>query len=221
MVSSEVSERARRSPRSASDICDSVEFPIRVKLPAEWELSDETLSRMGSTNELLRFEVDEEGCLLIMAPSFPMSEARGALILAQLVAWTRLRGDGIAVGSSAMFRLPNNSVRVPDIAWTSSARLEAMGTDVEGNWRTCPDFVVEVRSLTDDLDRLRAKMEMWIGQGAREAWLVDPYEEALWIYRPEHDPLRLERPSSAAAAEIADDLEIDLTEVWPAVKSSD
>ncbi len=195
--------------------------PFRLQLPAAWELSDEALSRLGSANELLRFEVDEEGCLLIMAPSFPMSEARGALILAQLVAWTKRRGDGITVGSSAMFRLPDNSVRLPDAAWTSSARIEAMGTDVEGNWRTCPDFVVEVRSLTDDLDRLQEKMEMWVSQGAREAWLVDAYERVLWIYRPGRAPLRIERPDSATASEIADDLTIDLTDVWPSGEISD
>ena len=58
-------------------------------------------------------------------------------------------------------------------------------------------------------------MEMWISQGAQLGWLVDPLEEAVWIYRPDQEPERLERPESVTAVEIADDLTIGFNRIWP------
>ena len=56
---------------------------------------------------------------------------------------------------------------------------------------------------------------MWVSQGARLGWLVDPLEEAVWIYRPEREAERVERPESVTASEIGDDLVIDFSRIWP------
>ena len=117
--------------------------------------------------------------------------------------------------SSATFMLPNGDRRMPDAAWISNERLAEIADHDEIIWQICPDFVVEVRSATDDLKDQQAKMEMWISQGARLGWLVDPLEESVWVYRPEQEPERLERPESLTATEIADDLTIDLSRIWP------
>lgn len=190
-------------------------FPVRLTLPSDWELTDDVLSEMGSLNELWRFEVDKSGCLLIMSPSFPLSGIRAGRILSQLVVWSDEHNSGIVADSSSMFRLPNDEVRVPDTAWISDEQLQSVSEDLEGAWHICPDFVVEVRSESDQLADLQIKMEMWVSQGARLAWLVDPYEDALWIYRPEQEPERLQRPESVTATEIADDLVIDFSRIWP------
>ena len=104
---------------------------------------------------------------------------------------------------------------MPDAAWISDERLAAIADDDEIIWRICPDFVVEVRSATDDLGVLQEKMEMWISQGVRLGWLVDPREEVVWVYRPEREAERIERPDSLTATEIADDLTIDFSRIWP------
>ena len=52
----------------------------------------------------------------------------------------------------------------------------------------CPEFVIEVRSETDGLADLQAKMEMWTANGAEVAWLIDPLEKAVVIYRPGEQP---------------------------------
>ena len=41
-------------------------------------------------------------------------------------------------------------------------------------WHLCPNFVIELRSQTDRLPVLRAKMREWIENGAQLAWLIDP-----------------------------------------------
>jgi Uma2 family endonuclease len=51
-------------------------------------------------------------------------------------------------------------------------------------WHLCPDFVVELKSPTDRLPVLRAKMAEWIANGAQLGWLIDPERRAVEIYRP-------------------------------------
>ena len=50
--------------------------------------------------------------------------------------------------------------------------------------KVVPEFIVEVRSPSDSLVELEAKMrDTWIANGVHLAWLVDVDEDKLWIYR--------------------------------------
>ena len=40
-------------------------------------------------------------------------------------------------------------------------------------------------------------------------------EETVWIYRPDQEPEQVDRPDSLTATEIADDLTIDFSRIWP------
>ncbi len=190
-------------------------FPLRLQLPSDWELTDECFLELGRLNEGWRIEADGEGGLLIMAPTGPMSSARGSSALAQIWVWSDAHESGMVFDSSATFLLANGDRRMPDAAWISDERLAEIADDDDIIWRICPDFVVEVRSQSDRLAPQQVKMELWISQGARLAWLVDPLEETVWIYRPGQEPEQVERPESVTATEIADDLVIDFTRIWP------
>ena len=189
-------------------------YPLRLQLPATWELTDDLLLEIGALNEKWCFEADADGGLLIMPPPSPLSGKRELRIGAQILHWSDASNQGDAF-PSATFRLPNGWRRAPDAAWISDERLSGIAPDDEGIWAVCPDFVVEVRSASDQLIPLKEKMEMWVAQGARLGWLVDPLEETVWLYRPEREPERLERPQSLTAAEIADDLTIYFSRIWP------
>lgn len=211
-VSSE--ESLGKPSREQSQVAQQAQL-LRLQMPAEWELTDERFLELCSLNEGWRIEADGEGGLLIMSPTGPMSSARGGRIYSQTLAWSDVNESGMVFDSSATFLLPNGDRRIPDAAWIGDERLAEMDADDEGVWHVCPNFVVEVRSRTDRLSDQQTKMEMWVSQGANLAWLVDPFEEAVWIYRPEQEPERLERPESVTAAEIADDLTIDFSRIWP------
>jgi Uma2 family endonuclease len=47
----------------------------------------------------------------------------------------------------------------------------------------CPDFVVELRSASDNLAPLQAKMREYLENGAALGWLIDPQSRQLEIYR--------------------------------------
>ncbi len=199
-------------PRAASS-ADSP-YPLHLQLPPDWEVTDDLLLELGSLNQEWYIEADADGGLLIVPAPGPQSSERELRLASQLLHWSDSSNQGRSF-PSAMFRLPNGWRRAPDAAWISDERLSGISPDDEGVSAVCPDFLVEVRSASDRLAPLQEKMEMWVSQGARLGWLVDPREETVWVYRPEQEPEQLQRPESLTATELSDDLTIDLTRVWP------
>jgi len=63
--------------------------------------------------------------------------------------------------------------------------LEALTEEQQAEFPPlCPDFVVELRSLSDALSAFQAKMQEYMENGAQLGWLIDPQEKRVYIYRP-------------------------------------
>ncbi len=45
-----------------------------------------------------------------------------------------------------------------------------------------------MRSQSDSIATLQAKMEKWMANGAQLGWLIDPYSPTVCIYRPGQQP---------------------------------
>ena len=132
----------------------------------------------------LKFETTAEGQILIMPPAFSLTGLRNAKICRQLDAWAESDGSGLALDSSAGFVLPNGARRSPDASWVLKSRVrELTPTARRGFWHLCPDFVIELRSETDRLKALRAKMREYLEQGAQLGWLIDPDSRTVEIHR--------------------------------------
>jgi Uma2 family endonuclease len=78
----------------------------------------------------------------------------------------------------------------------------------------CPNFILELRSPTDRLPDLQAKMEQWIANGAELAWLIDPIERSVTIYRPNESPEHLAHPTSVQGTGPIADFELVMARVW-------
>ena len=190
-----------------------IEFPLLLRVPEGWELTDDALLELAAINEEWIVEADAAGGLLIMPPPGPMSSGRELDIGSQVFALNVADEIGRAFGE-AMFRLPNGWRRAPDACWISDERLAGIEQSDEGVWAVCPDFVVEVRSVTDRLAPVQAKMEMWQSQGARLGWLVDPFDGVVWVYGEQSEAERLERPLSLIVSVASEDWQIDLSRIW-------
>ena len=92
---------------------------------------------------------------------------RSSYLTYQLTAWTRKDGSGICVDSNTIFSLPNGAQRSPDAAWIKREKWDQLTEQEKGALRAlCPDFVVELRSISDRLTPLSAKMVEWMENGA-------------------------------------------------------
>ena len=187
---------------------------LRLVMPEGIALSDDLLLEIGARNEGWRFEADAEGALLIMAPAGPASGRRGVRISTQLQNWADAGAGGDIFDASSIFHLPDGNRRSPDIAWLSPERLSEIDADDEGVWRITPDLVIEIQSRNDDPSQLQTKMELWIANGVRLGWLVDPYGQRLWVYRPGTEAVVLERPPEISDDEVLPGLVVDLRRIW-------
>jgi hypothetical protein len=57
-------------------------------------------------------------------------------------------------------------------------------------------------------------MEMWIANGAEVAWLIDPLEKAVVIYRPGKQPEHLAQPTSVQGTGPIAGFELVLARIW-------
>lgn len=150
-------------------------------------ISDEKFWELCAANPELRLERTAEGEVIFMPPAFSDTGSRNLDIGAQLWIWNQRTGLGKAFDSSAGFTLPNGAIRSPDAAWIRKERWDALTRQEQSRFAfICPDFVVELRSLSDRLADIQDKMAEYLENGAQMGWLIDPQEEQVYIYRPGH-----------------------------------
>lgn len=192
---------------------NQIELPVRLR--TEVPMSDDEFMRFCAANEPNRFERDANGEIIVMSPVWTEGAGRESDVGTELAIWARTDGRGKYYGPSAGFTLPDSSVRAADAHWVSWARWNALTPEQRAGFaRICPDFVIEVRSESDRLKTLREKMEMWIANGAEVAWLIDPIERAVTVYRPDAEPEEHVNPSSVQGTGPIAGFELVLARVW-------
>ncbi|WP_373545685.1 Uma2 family endonuclease, partial [Chamaesiphon sp.] len=100
----------------------------------------------------------------------------------------------------------------PDASWIERSRLE--GVDTSGLIPVVPDFVIELRSKTDSLKDVRAKMEEYRRVGVRLGWLINPQQRQVEIYRLGQDVEVLQSPTSLGGEDVLPDFTLDLSSIF-------
>jgi Uma2 family endonuclease len=158
---------------------------LPVRLCTERPLTDDELLDFCSLNRDVRVERDGRGELHIMSPSGGEAGRRELEIASQLNSWAKIEGKGVALGATSGFRLRGLIMLAPDAAWVSYPSWNALSpAEKRGFPPLCPEFVIELRSPSDRLLELQAKMNEWIANGAELAWLIDPARQVVEVYRP-------------------------------------
>ncbi|MCC7507309.1 MAG: Uma2 family endonuclease [Saprospiraceae bacterium] len=157
---------------------------LKSKLPP---MTEEEFLEFCQDNPDLRIETDPMGNIVAEPPVSYESGGKENEVNGDLTMWNRQTKLGKTFSPSTMFTLPDGSRRMPDAAWVSMEKHRRLSAEERNKFaRVVPDFVVEVRSPSDDLKRLQAKMTgVWIANGVRLAWLIDPITEKTWVYRPD------------------------------------
>lgn len=156
-----------------------------------------------NSQSLWQYELTPEGEIIVLPPTNHPGGLHENETATELNIWRRSFG-GMATGSNAFYRMPiTGGVLVPDAAWVSPARL-AEHPPVPGDpIPICPDFVIEIRSGTDNLAPLHAKMRLYMENGALLGWLIDPPNRRAYIYRAEQaEPEPLENPAILSGEDV-------------------
>jgi Uma2 family endonuclease len=78
----------------------------------------------------------------------------------------------------------------------------------------CPDFVIELRSKSDNLKILQEKMQEYLENGTRLGWLINRQDRQVEIYRQGQALEVLENPNSLSGEEILSSFVLDLGPIW-------
>jgi len=152
-------------------------------------MSEDEFFRFCQMNDMLNLERDKDGNIIFMSPTGSFTGSFNLDISTALIIWLKQNKiAGKLFDSSAGFTLPNGAVRSPDLAWIPRAKWDALSTEEKEKFAPiCPDFIIEVRSKTDNLKYLQNKMQEYVENGCQLAWLIDRFKKQVFIYRAGKD----------------------------------
>lgn len=147
-------------------------------------MSDKEFFDFCQQNEILRVERDENKKIIIMAPTNMDTGRQNADVSAELAIWNKKEKNGFCFDSSTGFTLPDGSVRSPDASWMRNEKWnEVPKKDKRKFAHVCPDFVMELKSPSDNQKYLTNKMHKWIENGCSLAWLINPDKKTVFVFR--------------------------------------
>jgi Uma2 family endonuclease len=189
--------------------------PLALRVRPAVELSDEQFFELCQLNRDLRIERTAEGDLEIMPPTGGSTGSRNARLLHLVTAWALRDGTGEVFDSSTGFTLPNGATRSPDASWVPNRRLASLTPEQQERFLPlCPDFVVELRSPSDAVPTLQAKMREYIENGARLGWLLDAPSRRVYAYRPGAEVEIYDDPRELSGEPELPGLVLDLHLIW-------
>lgn len=150
------------------------------------QMNKEEFHRFLLRNDNLRIERDKQGYVTIHPIMTYNSSIKEGEAFFALKLWSKQNAKlGKVLSPSAAFDLPDGSTHKTDGAWVSINKHNKLTEEEKKHIPLLvPDFVMEVRSQTDSIAKLRRKMqEVWMANGVEVAWLIDPLRGTAWVYR--------------------------------------
>lgn len=184
---------------------------IPIIIPQTLKVTHEQFEELAAANRDVRLERTAIGELIIMPPTGGITGKRNIDIEGQLWFWNRQTKLGVAFNSSTAFRLPNGADRSPDASWVSQERWDTLTPEQQESFPPlCPDFAIELRSKSDNMEPLRKKMQEYLDNGLRLGWLIDAKNKRVEIYRPNQEVEVLESPTSLSGEDVLPGFVLDL-----------
>lgn len=181
---------------------------------AKLTVTPEHFDQLCVDNPDLRLELTKDGELIVMAPAGGESGERNLDLAIDVGIWNRQSNLGRTFDSSTGydFTALGGGKLSPDVSWIEKSRLE--GVEIVGFIPVVPDFVIELRSATDNLKPLQEKMQEYRRLGVRLGLLINPKSKQIEVYRPEQEVVVLESPSSVDCGEVMPGFVLSMSRIW-------
>ncbi len=176
-------------------------------------LTHQEFEQLCQDNPKMRFELTATGELVIMAPAGWESSERNSDLTTQLGNWNRQAKLGKVFDSSGGFTLPSGAVLSPDVTWIEKSKFANVSVKIAFP-AIVPDFVIELRSMTDSLKTLQDRMLEYQANGVRLGWLINPQQQQVEIYRLGQPVEVLQSPHSLEGEDVLPEFILDLSSIF-------
>jgi Uma2 family endonuclease len=178
-------------------------------------LTDEQFENLCKNHPDLKFELDAKGDLIIVPPTSPESGWKNSELIIEIGIWSRNDGTGVVFDSSTMFTLPNGAKRSPDVSWMPRGKYNTLSEEEKETFsKIVPDFVIELRSPSDNLKPIENKMDEYIKNGVKLGWLIDPLKKKVHIYRENGEIEILNNPKLVSGENVLNGFALDISRLW-------
>jgi Uma2 family endonuclease len=177
-------------------------------------VSPEHFDQLCRDNPDLRLELTKDGELIVMAPTGGESSRRNLDLAVEVALWNRQTKRGQVFDSSCGydFTAMGGGKLSPDVSWIEQSRLT--GVEIVGFIPIVPDFVIELRSPTDNLKPLQEKMQEYQRLGVKLGLLINPQRQRVELYRLGQEPQVLTSPTAIDCGEVMPGFVLDLSPIW-------
>ena len=150
---------------------------------AKLTVTPEHFDQLCLDNPDLRLELTRDGELIVMPPTGGESSEKNGDLFGEVWYWNRQTDRGRVFDSSGGydFTALGGGKLAPDVSWIEKSRLESI--EIVGFIPVVPDFVIELRSATDNLKPLQEKMKEYQRLGVKLGLLVNPKNKQVEVYR--------------------------------------
>ncbi|MEB3311838.1 MAG: Uma2 family endonuclease [Snowella sp.] len=184
---------------------------LTLTLEPIFTLNNEQFQQLCLANPDLKLERTATGELVIMPPTGGETGRQNSQLNFQIQLWNQQYQFGEVFDSSTGFILPNGATRSPDVAWIEKSRWQALTPEQREKFLPlCPDFVIELVSPSDSVQKARQKMEEYRANACRLGWLINRQDKQVEIYRLNREVESLSLPVMLKGEDVLINFEIQL-----------
>jgi len=198
---------------SITESVDTETLLVKIR-SADLHVTPAQFDRLCQDNRDLRLELTKEGKLIVMAPTFGESGKRNGNLFGRVWAWNESTQLGTTFDSSTGydFSVIGGGKLSPDVSWIESSRLE--GVSLRQFIPVVPDFLIELRSTTDRLSDLQAKMLEYQRLGVKLGLLINPQDKEVEIYRVGSEAEVMQSPDRIDCQDVMPGFNLDLMKIF-------
>lgn len=130
-------------------------------------------------DDSVQIELDE-GELITMPPAGEEHTHLEVELISELRNFAKKHNLGRVYSGDAGFRLRDDTVRAPDVAFVRRERVESIRG--RGFIKGAPDLAIEIFSPTDSLRQLGRKVKQYLAAGCHTVWVVHPSRKEVDVY---------------------------------------
>jgi Uma2 family endonuclease len=173
-----------------------------MTVEAFWELY------AGKPYELVRGEVVQ------IVPGVYSHGSKARRVGAQLGLFVDAHHLGDVVGADTGFKLSATTLRAPDAAFISNARLATI-SEPNKFLPFAPDLAVEVVSPHDTATEIQDKANLYLDAGTSVVWIIYPDLQQVVVHQSNHTSKTVARDESLDGGDVLPGLTIAASDLFP------